>query len=409
MATIQVTGSGNDKFTLLTPVPTVATTFNGGSGTNTLQGANTSNSWTISGGNSGRLANVFFSNFQQLIGGNTSDTFSFTSSTASEASINGGTGGTGSNGGVSGGTNKLVYSALSSSFPVTVNLATNSAPLISGGFSNITSVIGSTDPANTLIAANTTNQWTISGNEVGSVNTFGFSGMGHLVGGTGVDTFLFSGTSGNVLSINGSGAPTQQGDWLSYAAFPNTSTVTVNLATGSASNVNGGAVGAVTNIQNVIGSASGTNNLTGAAQGNILVGGSGANTLVGGSGASLLIGGSGHGTISGGSGSDILIAGTVAANDAALMAILAELQSADTFAQKVSDLKNGNNAGGGSDLNGSNKLTWGGTSPTVAASTGAFALLGKTAATDWFFSNASSTVTGFGGQDEHNNNALGVF
>ena len=97
------------------------------------------------------------------------------------------------------------------------------------------------------------------------------------------------------------------------------------------------------------------------------------------------------------------------------MSILAELQSADTFAQKVSDLINGNNSGGGSDLNGSNVLTWGGSNPTVNASTGPFTLTGDgsaSAAADWFFANASSIVTDFnddGVNDEHNNNAIGVF
>ena len=197
--------------------------------------------------------------------------------------------------------------------------------------------------------------------------------------------------------------------------------MTVNLATGSATNVNNGAAGAVTNIQNVLGSATGTNILTGDAQGNILIGGSGANTLVGGSGGSLLIGGSGNGRITGGSRSDILIAGTTTYNATttagqdALMSILAELQSADTFAQKVSDLINGNASGGGSDLNGGNKLTWGGSSPTVKASTGAFTLSGDpsaSSAADWFFSNAFSAVKDFnddGVKDEHNNNSLGVF
>jgi Ca2+-binding RTX toxin-like protein len=194
--------------------------------------------------------------------------------------------------------------------------------------------------------------------------------------------------------------------------------VTVNLATGSATNVNNGAAGSVTNIQNVLGSATGTNVLTGDAQGNILIGGSGLNTLVGGSGSSLLIGGSGHGTITGGSGSDILIAGTTtySANTTAgvdsLMAILAELQSSDSFAQKVSDLIDGYATDGGSHLNGNNKLTWGG---TVRASTGAFTLPGDTSASsaaDWFFSNSNSTVKDFnddGVHDEHNNNALGAF
>jgi hypothetical protein len=97
------------------------------------------------------------------------------------------------------------------------------------------------------------------------------------------------------------------------------------------------------------------------------------------------------------------------------MSILAELQSADTFAQKVSDLITGNKSGGGSDLNGSNVLTWGGSNPTVNANTGAFTLSGApsaSAAADWFFANPASTVNDFnddGVNDDHNNNAIGVF
>jgi hypothetical protein len=274
---------------------------------------------------------------------------------------------------------------------------------------------------NTLVGPNQATTWSITGANSGKLGSISFSNVQNLVGGTGVDDFKFSSTSAKVLSINGGGAPTGQGDWLDYSSLPSSSTVTVNLATGSATNVNGGAAGAVTSIQNVIGSTTGTNNLTGDSQGNILIGGSGLNTIVGGSGSSLLIGGSGHGSITGGSGTDILIAGTTTYNatttagETSLMAILAELQSADTFAQKVYDLIHGNNSGGGHDLNGSNKLTWGGSSATVKASSGAFTLKGDTSASsaaDWFFSNSSSTVTDFnddGVQDEHNNNALGVF
>jgi len=172
--------------------------------------------------------------------------------------------------------------------------------------------------------------------------------------------------------------------------------------------------------QNVIGSASGTNNLTGIAS-NILIGGSGLNTLVGGGGNSLLIGGSGHGSITGGSIADILIAGTTTYNatttagQAALMAILAELNSGDPFPDIVYDLIHGTNVGDpaphGSDLNGSNKLTWGVSGATVRASTGSFTLNRNAAATnDWFFSRLPSTVNGFvTGTDEHNNNAIGIF
>ena len=110
---------------------------------------------------------------------------------------------------------------------------------------------------------------------------------------------------------------------------------------------------------------------------------------------------------------------TTTADQNSLMAILAELQSADTFADKVYDIIHGTNSGDppphGSDLNGSNKLTWGGGSPTVTASTGTFKLSGDTTAAstaDWFFANALSTISDFnddGVKDEHNNNAIGVF
>ena len=69
----------------------------------------------------------------------------------------------------------------------------------------------------------------------------------------------------------------------------------------------------------------------------------------------------------------------------------------------------------GLDLNGTNKLTWGVSGATVKASTGAFTLKGDTSSSsnpDWFFSSSPSTVTDFnddGVQDEHNNNAIGVF
>jgi hypothetical protein len=415
---LNVTGSGNDTLTLLSS-PIAATTFNGGSGTNTLVGPNAITTWTISGVNSGTVGNVTFSNFQNLVGGTSDNAFDFSTSTASlSGTINGG-GGTNTNAALS-------YATLGSSYLVKVTLSSNtagSATHIGGGFSNINSLAGSTDTANTLQGPNSTNEWIITGNNAGAVNTgpiqpFVFTAMPNLVGGTGVDTFRMHSTSSEVRSLNGGGAPAGQGDWLKYSEFPSTSTVTVNLATGSATNVNGGAAGSVTNIQNVLGSATGTNVLTGDAQGNILIGGSGLNTLVGGSGNSLLIGGSGHGSITGGSGSDILIAGFTAYNPLAaagvdaLMSILAELQSADSFAQKVSDIIDGYGTDGGSHLNGSNTLTWGG---TVLASTGAFTLKGDTSESskpDWFFSSSPSTVSDFnddGVQDEHNNNALGVF
>jgi hypothetical protein len=103
--------------------------------------------------------------------------------------------------------------------------------------------------------------------------------------------------------------------------------------------------------------------------------------ITGGSGRSLLIGGTGSSTITGGSADNILIAGTTTfdANEAALMAILREWQRTDkTYAQRITDLKNG----GG--FNGTNDLVWG---TTVRDNDSAAATLTGGPGLDWFFAD----------------------
>jgi hypothetical protein len=223
----------------------------------------------------------------------------------------------------------------------------------------------------TLVGPNATNTWTISGANSGRVGNITFTRVENLVGGAGVDTFKFS-PSGSVVSINGGAG----GDWLDYSAV--TTGVTVNLATGSATAVGGGAAGALSNIQNVTGGA-GNDVLIGNAQGNILIGGAGNDTLTGGSGRSLLIGGLGSDTIIGGLSGNIVIGGTTTfdTNHAALMSILAEWQSRDSYATRLLDLRNG----GG--LNGSNRLIW----ATTVLDDGAADVLTGGPGLDWFFAN----------------------
>jgi hypothetical protein len=198
-----------------------------------------------------------------------------------------------------------------------------------------------------------------------------------------------------VSSINGGGAPAGQGDWLDYSGL--STAVTVNLATGSATGVNGGAAGSVTNIQNVHG-GSWNNTLTGNAQGNILIGGgSGTQTITGGTGRSLLIGGGAVAAITGGSGAsatggDILIGGTTSydsdttVNLEALMAVFAEWQSADSYATRFSKINTGA-IPGGSKLNYGTTVLGGNSKLTGA--TGA-----STPAVDWFFAGASDKIFG---------------
>jgi hypothetical protein len=369
-------GSGNDSLTLATPVPTVATTFDGGGGTNRLTGANVANTWTINAGNSGSVGTVTFTSFQDLVGGSGDDTFKFLAGGSIAGTINGGAG-----------SNTLDYSG-NGGAAVTVSLLDDSAADINGGaaggFSSIESLVGSSAASDQLIGSNANTTWTISSADGGSASGFAFSGIENLVGGSGVDIFRFTGSGSISGSVDGGGAPVQQGNWLDYSAL--STAVTVNLQTNSATGVGGGAGGMIANIQDVLGSNGGCT-LTGNSQGNILVGGTGNDTIQGGSGASLLIGGKGADWITGSSGGDILIGDstTFDANISALASILAEWQSSNSYSTRVSDLKNG----GG--LNGSNTLIFGTTvlddqsADTVTAAASASAL-------DWFFQGVGDTI-----------------
>ncbi len=269
------------------------------------------------------------------------------------------------------------------SIAATVNLATSTATK-TGGFANIQALVGSSSSADTLIGPNATNTWSITAVNGGVVGSFSFSGIENLTGGSGLDVFVLAAGKSISGKINGGGG---SDDWLDYAAY--TTTVTINLAANTATGVAGG----IANIRNVRGGQGG-NTLTGNALGNILIGGAGANTIVGGTGRSLLIGGKGKDTITGHSGGDILIAGytdddtSTLAHDLALDSILAEWQSANSYATRISHIK----LGGG--LNGSNKLVWGVTVHDNAASN-ANTLTGGGGASgrNWFFANVSHTKT----------------
>jgi hypothetical protein len=99
----------------------------------------------------------------------------------------------------------------------------------------------------------------------------------------------------------------------------------------------------------------GGNSLTGNAPGNVLVGGTAVDTIVVGTGLSVLIDGRGADNVTGGFGGDCSLAGspTSTPTTRALMSILAEWQSGNSYAARISHLKNG----GG--LNTSNTLDLG--------------------------------------------------
>jgi hypothetical protein len=251
-----------------------------------------------------------------------------------------------------------------------------------GAFSVPVSFVGGTG-TNTLVGPDVASAWSVTGANAGKVGTVSFSKVANLVGGSGVDVFKFTAAGSLSGRLDGGAAPVHQGNWLDYSGLA--SAVAVNLQTGSASKVAGGAAGQVAHIQNVHGGDGGST-LTGNSQGNILIGGLGADTIQGGSGRSLLIGGKGADHVTGGSGGDILIGdyttydAMTTANQTALMGILAEWQSAHSYATRFHDI----NTGTGGGLNGAKKLNWGTTvKDDVAAD--AVTAAASAQALDWFF------------------------
>ena len=261
---------------------------------------------------------------------------------------------------------------------VTVNLATSAATK-TGGIANIQGLVGSSSTADKLIGPNTTNTWSITAANGGTVNTFRFSAVENLTGGTGIDEFVLG--AGNTVSGKIDGGSVGN-DWLDYAAY--TTPVSVDLTANTATGVGGG----IANIRNVRGGQGG-NTLTGNSRGNILIGGTGVDTINGGGGRSILIGGKGNDTVKGGSADDIVIGGytnydpSSDAHDQALMSILAEWQSANSYGTRIANIK----SGGG--LNGSNVLVFG----TTVHDDGNSSTLTGSGGTDWFFQGTHDTIT----------------
>jgi Ca2+-binding RTX toxin-like protein len=329
-----------------------------------LVGPNAASIWSITGANAGTVGNFSFSAVENLTGGSANDTFRFAAAGSESGLVSGGLG-----------ANTLDYS-LDGGSAATVNLATLSASR-TGGFAGIQGLIGSSSAADKLIGANATNLWSITGTNAGKVGTFNFSAVENLTGGSDVDEFVFSNGKGISGALNGGAG----NNWLDFA--PYTTHVTVNLATGTATGVSGGIAG----IRNVRG-GSGGNTLTGNGQGNILIGGVGVDTITGGSGRSILIGGRGNDSVQGGSADDIVIGGftdfdsSSDAHDQALMAILTEWQSSDSYSIRISKIKAGVGAGSAKFLFGT----------TVHDDGNASALTGG-GGTDWFFKGTHDTVT----------------
>jgi hypothetical protein len=341
-----------------------AVTINGGSGFDSLfvwdQNSNLGRAFTIGDGISASgAARLIYNSLSNvvLVGGNGGNTFNLQRRSA-PLTLKGGAGpnrfvfsdGAGISGNLEGGSaGSFDYSAYTTG--VSVNLQSGTATGVGGTFDGIQSFTGG-GGSNTLVGADVSSIWNITGTNTGSINggAVTFTGFQNLAGGGVADTFILSDGAGISGNLNGGAAGS-----LDYSFY--SSSVIVDLRTATATGVGGG----IANIQNVTGGNGG-----GAGVFNILVG-NGGNILTGGNGRrNLLIAGLSASTLLGGEDDDILIGGTTA-YDMDLASLIAIMNywsgTADDYATRVGNLLAGNGVplldattvtsnGGGNTLNG---------------------------------------------------------
>ena len=209
-----------------------------------------SNIWQLTAANEGTVGNIAYTGIENLSGGSGDDTFHFSGGSVTGI-IDAGDG-----------FDTLDYSASSSA--VTINLSDNTAT-DTAGVTGFESVIGSSLTSDLLIGTDAGDTWEITASGTGTVAGIDFSGFENLQGGSGDDTFVFSG--GSVLSVAGGSGD----DTLDLSA--DTAGVTIDLAAGTASYA-----GSITGIENVI-SGAGNDTLIGSLQAVLVDTGAGSDTL----------------------------------------------------------------------------------------------------------------------------------
>lgn len=216
--------------------------YDGGLGIDSLTGPNQNNLWTVTATSTGEIVGVAsFTRVQNLIGNTMDDVFQLSDDVGVTGFIDG-----------KGGENTLDYSAYSANTSVTVNRGNASATNLNlggpGGFFNIQNLLGGA-AMDTLIGADVASTWDITGTDAGDVNnTFTFTSMEKLTGGSARDIFDFG--FGFTISgqLNGGGgsntliAPDVDNVWMITAI--NQGTLTPAVSSGpflSIQNLTGGA------------------------------------------------------------------------------------------------------------------------------------------------------------------------
>ena len=179
-------GSGQDTFTF-TAGGALSGGLSGGAGNDTIVAADGNNVWIISGQNAGTLNGQSFSGIENLTGGAGNDAFIFAGGSIS-GRIDG-----------AGGVNTFDYSQEASAVTIDLQAATASG---AGALSNIGNFVGGSGD-DTLVGRNADSTWTVDGAGSGSVAGDTFSNIENLSGGSGADRFVFTGAGTLAGGIDG--------------------------------------------------------------------------------------------------------------------------------------------------------------------------------------------------------------
>jgi Ca2+-binding RTX toxin-like protein len=217
-------------------------TIDGGAAKDTIVGPNQSSTWNITGINSVVLQGlpINFTSFENLTGGNQSDTFHFDDGAFVMGRVDGGAG-----------SNSMNFSAYMSL--VTFNLQTSTfSSMGTGTFAHIQNVTGTANANTDLIGPNANTIWSITVGDRVTVSGIAFINIGSLTGGTKADTFLFE----DETTITGTIDGREGTDLLKYSLY--SSPITVDLTQSTATGA-----GTIANMEGVIGTSGSSDTLIG--------------------------------------------------------------------------------------------------------------------------------------------------
>jgi hypothetical protein len=155
----------------------IGVTFNGGGGDDMLIGADTDNTWDITGTNAGTLnASITFTNVENLTGGSGIDVFNFDDQAGISGTLDGG-----------GGSNALNYSDYQTAVSVDLALHAATGTASARNFDDLTGGAA----ADTLIGLSTDTVWHITDLDGGDIyDVITFASIENLTGGANRDDFI---------------------------------------------------------------------------------------------------------------------------------------------------------------------------------------------------------------------------